>query len=199
MSRTADPSDIPERLAKAGLELFLSQGYNATGIQQITKQAGVPKGSFYNHFASKEVFAATIVDRYAEQSKTSWQLMMKDAPDEAMASIHHVFGKMFEYHERNTRPLGCLVGNFAAEIASSSELCRERLICAQHAWRERLAELILRAQESGEVRLDINAMDLSATTWSLWEGALLRMKIEGSIAPLRESLLMLLNQFYPAD
>ena len=48
MPRTADPTDIPERLIAAGLDLFLNQGYNATGIQQLTDHARVPKGSFYN-------------------------------------------------------------------------------------------------------------------------------------------------------
>ena len=58
MARTADKTDIPRRLTAAGHELFTRCGYHATGIQQITDQAGVPKGSFYNHFDSKEAFAA---------------------------------------------------------------------------------------------------------------------------------------------
>ncbi|MEN9453198.1 MAG: hypothetical protein RLZZ369_2257, partial [Pseudomonadota bacterium] len=44
MARTADKTDIPKRLAEAGYTLFTRLGYNATGIQQITDQAGVPKG-----------------------------------------------------------------------------------------------------------------------------------------------------------
>ena len=41
MARTADKTDIPNRLTKAGRELFSRHGYNATGIQQITDHAGV--------------------------------------------------------------------------------------------------------------------------------------------------------------
>jgi TetR/AcrR family transcriptional regulator, transcriptional repressor for nem operon len=197
MPRTADPTEIPEKLLDAGLELFLHQGYNGTGIQQITDRAGVPKGSFYNHFDSKEAFAAAVVDRYAEHNRRSWARMMRSAPPPPLAAIRHVFGAMCDYHQRARGAHGCLIGNLAAEIAAASELCRERLLAAQLGWRERLASLISDGQASGEIRRDLDAMALSALTWSVWEGALLRMKVEGSVAPLRESIALVLEHVYP--
>lgn len=182
---------------EAGLGLFLRQGYNGTGIQQITDRAGVPKGSFYNHFASKEGFAAAIVDRYAEWSERSWTRTMKRAPPEPMAAIRHVFEAMTEHHARAASPAGCLIGNFAAEVAADSESCRERLLAAQMAWRERLAGLIRDGQACGAIRKDLEPMALSALTWSVWEGALLRMKVEGSVTPLRESIALMLDRIYP--
>ena len=64
MARTADKTDIPRRLTAAGHELFTRCGYHATGIQQITDQAGVPKGSFYYYFRSKEAFGVALLERY---------------------------------------------------------------------------------------------------------------------------------------
>ena len=196
MPRTADPTDIPERLQAAGLALFLRQGYNATGIQQIADEAGVPKGSFYNHFASKEVFAVAIVDRYAQRSRRSWERMMSSAPPGAMAAIRHVFAQMLGYHESAGGSAGCLVGNLVAEVTLSSEACRQSLLAAQLAWRERLASLISAGQNRGEIRRDIDAHSLSGLTWSVWEGALLRMKVEGSAAPVRESIALMLDHLY---
>ncbi len=196
MSRSADPKAIPERLLVAGLQLFLEQGYNATGIQQITGHAGVPKGSFYNHFASKESFGAAIVDRYSVLSQRSWERMMGNAPERPMAAIRHVFAQMLDHHARADCPVGCLIGNFAAEIASSSEACRQRLLAAQFAWRERLAGLIRAGQEAGEIRDDIEATALSALTWSAWEGSLLRMKVERSVQPLRDTVSAVLDHLY---
>jgi TetR/AcrR family transcriptional repressor of nem operon len=194
--RTADPTDIPERLLAAGLELFLKQGFNATGIQQIADEAGVPKGSFYNHFASKEAFAVAIVDRYAERSQRSWERMMSGAPAEPMAAIRHVFAQMLAYHERAGLPAGCLIGNFAAEVTLSSDVCRQSLLTAQLAWRERLAGVIRAGQSIGEIRNDIDASSLSGLTWSVWEGALLRMKVEGSAQPVREGIALMLDHMY---
>jgi TetR/AcrR family transcriptional repressor of nem operon len=199
MARTADKTDIPNRLTKAGRELFSRHGYNATGIQQITDHAGVPKGSFYNHFDSKEAFAATIIAQYADFLQRSWEAMIDEAPPQPMAAIRYVFAQMIAYHERKTLQAGCLIGNFAAEIALSSETCRVALRDAQLAWRDRLVGMISRAQAHGEIRTDIAPAALSGLTWDAWEGALLRMKLERSVEPLRHSVdLMLDHLFQPA-
>jgi TetR/AcrR family transcriptional repressor of nem operon len=181
----------------AGLKLFLHQGYNATGIQQITDEAGVPKGSFYNHFASKEAFAAAIVERYAQHMRESWDRMMASSPAQPMAAIRHVFAEMLSYHERHSScSAGCLIGNFAAEIALSSEACRQNLLAAQLAWRERLAGMLTAAQASGDIRRDIDATALSALTWAAWEGGLLRMKVERSVQPVRDSINLIFDQLF---
>ncbi len=199
MPRSSDPNEIPERLAQAGQELFLSQGYNATGIQQIANRAGVPKGSFYNHYASKDLFAAAIVDRYAQQAEKGWARIMECAPKGAMDSIRHLFTFIIRHYEDERQQKGCLVGNFAAEIASSSELCRERLIAAQDSWRERLANLIKRGQKEGDIRTDIDAWKLSTLTWNIWEGAILQMKMEQSTTPLKENMFLFFERFYGVE
>lgn len=199
MPRSSNPKDIPRRLFRAGLHLFLRHGYHATGIQQITDHARVPKGSFYNHFASKEAFAAAIVERYSELMQSSWERMMLSAPPEPLDAIRHVFAQMLAHHERAESPAGCLIGNFAAEVALSSEPCRQSLLAAQLAWRERLAGLIVAGQAKNEIRSDIDATALSALTWSVWEGSLLRMKVERSVRPLRDSTALILDLLFRPD
>lgn len=196
MSRTADKTDIPQRLTQVGRELFSRQGYNATGIQAITDHAGVPKGSFYNHFESKEVFAVAIIGQYAEHLQRSWESMVAAAPAQPMAAIRYVFSQMVAYHERKELQAGCLVGNFAAEMALASDACRQGLLQAQLAWRERLAGMIESAQAAGEVRADLPAPVLSALAWDTWEGALLRMKLEKSTAPLQTSIALVLDHLF---
>ena len=192
MPRTADPTDIPRRLTDAGYLLFNRHGYNATGIQQITDQAGVPKGSFYNHFESKEAFAVAIIEQYAQHLQQSWEAMMAAAPAQPMAAIRYVFAEMMAYHERKELQAGCLVGNFAAEVAESSAPCREVLQSSLDAWRVRLASLIERAQAEGSIRRDLPAATLSLLFWDAWEGALLRMKIERHTGPLSDTVALLL-------
>jgi len=192
MPRTADPTDIPRRLTDAGYLLFNRHGYNATGIQQITDQAGVPKGSFYNHFGSKEAFAAQILRHYADWVDEAWDLCLNDAPPDARGAIRHAFARFVEHHAR-TQCQGCLVGNFAAEVAESSPACRDVLQASMEAWRTRLAGLIERAQAEGSIRRDLPAPTLSLLFWDAWEGALLRMKIERHTGPLSDTVALLLD------
>jgi TetR/AcrR family transcriptional repressor of nem operon len=192
MPRTADPTDIPRRLTDAGYLLFSRNGYNATGIQQITDQAGVPKGSFYNHFDSKEAFAADIIRHYTSWVDQAWDQCLSDAPSDALGAIRHAFARFVEHHAR-TECQGCLVGNFAAEVAESSPTCREVLQASLEAWRARLAGLIERAQAEDSVRTDVPPRTLSLLFWDAWEGALLRMKIERHTSPLSDTVALLLD------
>lgn len=192
MARTADKTDIPRRLTEAGYLLFTKDGYHATGIQQITDQAGVPKGSFYNHFASKEAFAAEIIRHYGEWVTRAWAQCLTDAPAEPLPAIEYIFQRFIARHAA-TGCQGCLVGNFAAEVAESSLLCREVLDAALADWRERLAQLLSQAQQAGTVRRDIAPLALSTFFWDAWEGALLRMKVEHSTRPLEDTVHLLVH------
>lgn len=192
MPRTADKTDIPRRLTEAGYLLFNRDGFNATGIQQITDQAGVPKGSFYNHFDSKEAFAAAIIGHYAQWVGQAWEQCMAEAPTEPVAALRHLFTRFAEHHARQGCQ-GCLVGNFAAEVAESSPLCREVLQGCLHDWRGRLAELIAQGQATGALRSDVDAQRLATFFWDTWEGALLRMKVEQRVEPLHETVALLLD------
>jgi TetR/AcrR family transcriptional regulator, transcriptional repressor for nem operon len=195
MARTADPTDIPRRLSDAGYTLFQLQGYNATGIQQITDKAGVPKGSFYNHFDSKEAFAAQILRNYAKWTGDAWSAALEDAPATPLAAIHHVFGQFIQHHDQ-TGCQGCLVGNFAAEVVEASATCRAVLSEVLRDWRDRLADLISQAQRSGDIRADVDANVLANFFWDAWEGAVLRSKVERSVRPLQEARHLLLDQFF---
>jgi TetR/AcrR family transcriptional repressor of nem operon len=195
MPRTADKTDIPRRLSEAGYALFNQLGYNATGIQQITGKAGVPKGSFYNHFESKEDFAAQIILNYGAWVGKAWDTAMQSAPAAPIDAMRHLFASFIQHHE-NTGPQGCLVGNFAAEMAESSESCRTVLCSVMMGWRERLAALIAQAQDHHQIRSDIHSLTLSSFFWDAWEGAVLRMKVEHSTQPLKDVVALMLDKFF---
>lgn len=195
MARTADKTDIPKRLTEAGYALFNQLGYNATGIQQITDKAGVPKGSFYNHFDSKEAFAAQIIRNYGAFVDQAWDAAMHAAPTEPLEAIRHLFSSFIQRHEDSGR-CGCLVGNFAAEVTEASDTCRQGLQTVMTTWRERLAELIRQGQTHGSIRRDLDALVLSGFFWDAWEGAVLRMKVDHNTRPLKDVVTLMLDKFF---
>ena len=68
-----------EDIVQAGLDIVLSRGFNATGVEAILKQASIPKGSFYNFFSSKEEFALAIIDQYvAEKSELFYPIISEE-------------------------------------------------------------------------------------------------------------------------
>ena len=69
--------NVRDQLLDTGLQLLHERGFNATSVQDITEAAGVPKGSFYNHFESKEDLGAEVVLRYLESSNET-QAVLRD-------------------------------------------------------------------------------------------------------------------------
>ena len=79
MSRR-DAKELKEKLLDRGVALLMEQGYHGTGLQELVQSVGVPKGSFYNYFESKEAFSAEVVAHYIEPfiKRLDAQLQRKD-------------------------------------------------------------------------------------------------------------------------
>src|SRR5258705_7163314 len=56
-----------DQLISSGLETLHRQGFHASAVQDITDAAGLPKGSFYNYFESKEALALEVIDRFGKE------------------------------------------------------------------------------------------------------------------------------------
>src|SRR5579862_9959011 len=64
----ARPS-LREKLASSAVDTLHTLGFKGCSIQDITEAAGVPKGSFFNHFENKEDLAIDALRRYLEGSR----------------------------------------------------------------------------------------------------------------------------------
>jgi TetR/AcrR family transcriptional repressor of nem operon len=198
MSRPKRNDDTRDRLLAVGLSLFSRQGYHGTGIKDITDSAGVPKGSFYNYFESKEDYMADIIRHYGDQATQRWNENLLSAPQSPLATLRHHYETGIANYERSTTRSGCLIGNLAAEISESSELCRDTLRAVMDAPRARFASYLQQAQAAGEARTDLSAEEMADFFWNAWEGSLLRMKIENSAAPVRRCMELMFEHFFKA-
>ncbi|MBN2222432.1 MAG: TetR family transcriptional regulator C-terminal domain-containing protein [Vallitaleaceae bacterium] len=177
------------------------KGYNATGIQEIATEAGIPKGSFYTYFSSKEDFGVAVIRYYTQNSLASFQERLEEASKQEDASeqedAYHALAKVFisitEKYKSAPIKKGCLLGNLGAEISEASEECRMELQRSVRQYIEVLTERITIGQSLGKVRKDIPAQHLAEFIWDCWQGSLLRMKIEGSVEPVSRNLELLFH------
>ena len=160
-----------ERLLRHGMKLFYAQGFHGTTVDAILASAGVPKGSFYHHFGSKEAFAQAVLDRYMQ---FQIDLFHKWA---AKKGLYHIATARRILH-RNIADLrqvryqrACLTGKFSTEVATTSELFREQLAGQLQAWTASLVELLRHGQENGDVRGDRTAEELADAALALIQGA----------------------------
>jgi len=165
----------------AGLELFLRSGFNASSVQDITDEAGVPKGSFYNHFDSKEALGAEIVDLYAEGGERRTALRNETLRPLERLRLH--FDGLTKMYVESGFQRGCLLGNFSAEVSGQSVVIRKRLAALFTRWTKEIEVAIAQAQAEGEVSERFKARDLAAFLLDAYEGAILRARVERSAKP----------------
>src|ERR1700733_5998234 len=132
MPRPPNP-EVRKRLLAAGLELIHLRGFAASGVKDITDAAGVPKGSFYAYFPSKEAFASAILDAYWSDIETRLVPIL-DGEGSAQERITRFFHALTDDHETADFLLGCLIGNLSLELSSNSEPIRAQLISVLERW-----------------------------------------------------------------
>jgi TetR/AcrR family transcriptional regulator, transcriptional repressor for nem operon len=177
MPRPSNP-EVRKRLLAAGLDLIHLRGFAASGVKDITDAAGMPKGSFYAYFPSKEAFASAILDAYWVDIET--RLVPILGGDGSMQErITRFFHALANEHEAGNFLLGCLIGNLSLELSSSSEPIRTQLIDILERWGNALAECL----RSGDLREGLDADDVASRLIEAWEGAALRGKMIRSRIP----------------
>src|ERR1700755_3220874 len=132
MPRPPNP-EVRKRLLAAGLDLIHARGFAASGVKDITDAAGVPKGSFYAYFPSKEAFAAAILGHYWADIEARL-LPLLAADESAPQRITRFFHALADTHEAGDFLLGCLVGNLSLELGGSSEPVRTGLVRILERW-----------------------------------------------------------------
>jgi TetR/AcrR family transcriptional regulator, transcriptional repressor for nem operon len=170
--------NVRQKIVDAGLDVMIGKGFNGCGVQDITEAAGVPKGSFYNHFESKEALGAEIVARYGRDNPRRATLADTSLP--ALQRLRAHFERLNEGFAGDAFGRGCLLGNFSAELADQSQLIRQRLSELYLTWSTEIAAVIAEAQADGSISTKALAADLAAFLLDAYEGALLRARVEKS-------------------
>lgn len=181
MPRPTNP-EVRARLLSAGLALVHAHGFSASGVQDITTAAGVPKGSFYAYFPSKEAFAAAVLAHYWSDIE-SRLLPILDSDKPTPQRITQFFHALADEHQAGDFLLGCLVGNLSLELGGSSEAVRAELGRILDTWGDALTTCLRSGQAAGEVRTDLDTNDLASLLIEAWEGAALRGKVTRSRDP----------------
>ena len=191
MRKLGRPSMCSEELAstrvkliQAGVELLTKKGFASAGIEEILSMVQVPKGSFYHYFESKEAFGIVLIKSYSNYfgKRLDTSFSKEDlTPIERMQDFILIArANMKKYNFSR----GCLVGNLGQEMAVLPNSFRKIKIGVLNQWQFKTASCLRRAQETGEIALDLDCDALAAAFWIGWEGAVLRAKLERSADPI---------------
>ncbi len=145
-----------EKILTEGMRVVHAHGFAGASVRDIVQAAGVPQGSFTNHFASKEAFGLEVIDLYLAKSRESMrQTLLNDAlPPLQRLGDYIDAGK--ERLLRNNMRTGCLFGNFTAEAGGDNESIRSKLLEVFGEIQGSLAYCLRAAVKAGELREDFD-------------------------------------------
>jgi TetR/AcrR family transcriptional repressor of nem operon len=176
MTRGPDKQFDRDAALRKAMQLFWSQGYEATGVADLLDHMEIGRQSMYDTFGNKRsLFLAALRAYFAEQgARVVTQLR---APGSPLENLRAVFGQ-WQQMLGEIGPFGCLMGNTAAELGPHDEEAAQIVRMGFAGVTREIAETIRQGQEAGEIRAGLDPEELASLIVVTIQGAALLTKVE---------------------
>ncbi|RJT09578.1 TetR/AcrR family transcriptional regulator [Rahnella inusitata] len=183
-------NDVRDHILATGQRIMAAKGFSAVGLNEILKDAGVPKGSFYHYFGSKEAFGADILARYFEDYLAELDSTLH-LPGLNMAQRLMKYWQVWRESQSFSDCQGkCLAVKLGAEVADLSDSMRLTLKSGTAGIIGRLAEALEKGIVEGSLTLDDEPARVAESLYQLWVGASVMVKIVRTTEPFDSALRM---------
>lgn len=161
-----------------GQELFQTQGYFNTGTEEILERSGYPRSSFYYHFKSKEGFASRVLEQYGDSAAEYYNSLLFDdsnrSPMERLEGFVEIMTNTAVEREFKTE---CLVQKLSIECAGFNDVLRVSTDRQLSKILTVLEACIKEGQQQGEIRQDVDSMELAGMVQSQLYGAFILSRL----------------------
>jgi TetR/AcrR family transcriptional repressor of nem operon len=181
-----------EKLLSEGLRVVHERGYGAS-VRDIVQAAGVPQGSFTNHFVSKEAFGLEIVNLYYAAFNAEIAATLRNDALPPLERLRLWFQDTLDSLRQDDMRRGCLYGNMSAEASEHSEAIRTRVAGIFRENQESVAYCLRAAVKAGELRRGLDVPDAAGFIISGFEGAILVAKAQRSPEPIERFVRVLFS------
>lgn len=168
--------DMRQHIIDVARALITHKGYSAVGIAEIVNAAGIPKGSFYYYFKSKEEFAEVLLEHYFSHylQQVDTQLSGKDSGRER---LKRYFSFWKDTQGADLPESKCLVVKLGAEVCDQYDSMRHILANGTDKIVQKIAQCIGEGQQDGSLPAGADSDELAEELYQLWLGASLMAKI----------------------
>ncbi|QHJ13950.1 Transcriptional regulator AcuR [Paraglaciecola mesophila] len=180
-----DNPDTKAELIRVGLEHLTEFGFASSGIDTILKKAGVPKGSFYHYFASKEAYGEMLITQYDNYFSSKLDFHLRNEQYAPLMRVENFVNDAAHGMARHDFKRGCLVGNLGQEVDALPVSFRGQLAKVFANWQHKVATCLEEAKARHEIHSAADCHALAEYFWIGWEGAVSRAKLTQSDKPLR--------------
>jgi TetR/AcrR family transcriptional regulator, transcriptional repressor for nem operon len=173
-----------ESLLAVGQELFINNSFNSVGLNDILKEAGIPKGSFYHYFESKEDFGLQVIEFYSRNLSSTLAAVLADKSLTPYQQLQKFFQGNIQHFGEIDYCQGCLMVNLSQELADVNEKLRCKINDLSKQMVAQVADCIGQ-MDAGELSLGhLQPQEAAQVLMNSWQGAIMKMKLEKSREPL---------------
>lgn len=180
---TTESSEVRENIVAVGQRIMAAKGFSAVGLNEILTTAGVPKGSFYYYFASKDAFGEALLEKYFKDYLAEIDAIFQEAGTTMANGLLRYFERWRMNQSFSDCQGKCLVVKLGAEVADLSEPMRLTLKQGTAGIVARLAGAVERGMAEGSVKVDGEPRQLAESLYQLWLGASVMAKITRDESP----------------
>jgi TetR/AcrR family transcriptional repressor of nem operon len=184
-----------KRILNAATELFLENGYEASGMAEILHRANANSGSFYYFFRSKEDLLGAVLDRYQEiLYPVLLDPIWKATPD----PIERIFRLLSKYRElilASGCSYGCPIGRLALEIAPGQRTIHRKVAANFDAWKAAVEQCLVEARARRQLPRNLDCQRLACLVLSVMEGGVMQSRSYGAVRPFDLSVEELRHYF----
>jgi TetR/AcrR family transcriptional repressor of nem operon len=180
--------DTRDNILASGQRLMAAKGFSAVGLNEILTAAGVPKGSFYHYFGSKEAFGEALLEGYFEDYLAAIDATLRQ-PGQTMAERLIAYFRSWQETQSLLDCQGkCLAVKLGAEVADLSETMRTSLQRGTAGIVARLAAAIEAGVAEGSLAVDDEPGRVAQSLYQLWLGSSVMVKIVRSAQPFESAM-----------
>lgn len=176
-------SDTRQQLLDTGHRMMVVKGFTGVGLNEILQAAGVPKGSFYHYFKSKEQYGQSLLEEYFANYLADMDQRFAVAEMSARQQLMGYWQNWLNNYCEPGDEQTCLAVKLSAEVADLSEAMRITLRDGTDQVIERLTGCLEQGQRDGSLP-KIDAQQTAAALYQLWLGASLLSKLHRNNQPL---------------
>ncbi|RCG28483.1 TetR/AcrR family transcriptional regulator [Streptomyces diacarni] len=176
--------DTRRSILNAAQRIMARKGFSAVGINEVLSAAGVPKGSFYHFFGSKDAFGEAMIRAYFTDYLADMDRTLAEPDLTSAQRLTNYWQNWYETQSVDECQGKCLVVKLGAEVSDLSEVMRIALKEGTTAVIDRLERTIAAGLEDGSLTTDASARDTAQALYDMWLGASVLVKIHRHLGPL---------------
>ncbi|WP_208951875.1 TetR/AcrR family transcriptional regulator [Rahnella sp. ChDrAdgB13] len=183
-------NDVREHILETGQRIMAGKGFSAVGLNEILKDAGVPKGSFYHYFGSKEAFGAAMLERYFDDYLAQLDSTLSQPGLKMSQRLMNYWQQWQELQSFFDCQGKCLAVKLGAEVADLSDSMRLTLQAGTSGIISRLTLALESGVAEGSLSIDDEPARVAESLYQLWVGASIMVKIVRNTGPFDSAMSM---------